>query len=236
VKASYEARLKALSENSNGTPQTGSGSDALQPNCDPAKGGVDIDSCPEFRREGLKATYCMDGGISCSSYLADQARKKTRLLKGDPKLCRELLTATFEYVAFDLPHSLSPKELTEFGDRWVELGTYAGRADFNNDGKDEVLLPVTLKARNSRSCDQQVFVEVNARLEAFPQTPFDQLFRADVECSENFYPFLYKGKTFFETRRRSTTCCWFGFDLLNEVYLVTAHTRSRVCQFKYDDN
>jgi hypothetical protein len=179
----------------------------------------------------------MNVGTPCDKGLADYLRPKARV-QGSAPFCRELLNTTFEYVDFNLPHGLSDKDLGRVLDRsLLEVGSHAGRADFNNDGKTEILLPVTARAWNSRTCDIPLFVEVNSTLTQFMRGPLDKLLAPSDSCPAVFAPFRHKSTTYFETRRRFSACPYynscFGFDLLTEVHLVDGLTRKTVCTFSY---
>lgn len=212
--------------------------DALRPNCDPSKGAVDIDSCPNIRREGLRATYCMDGAFPCDKRLADYIRPRIRLVKGIPKFCKALLTENFEYVDFDLPHELTRQQLGDIDGRsLVELEPMAGKADFANDGHLEVLLPVIVKASSWRECDIPVFVELDADLKGFKRSALDKLLKPSDSCPKSFYPIRFEKRIYFETRRRYSVCfssnSCAGFDLITEVHELNGSTRSRVCRFQF---
>jgi hypothetical protein len=213
-------------------------------------GAVDIEHCPgEVEKanrstpEQLKTRYCMLGPSGdyiqkpCTKEDTEYAVARTRVARGDKKVCGSFLTAEYTLLDLYLPHSVPGHEARTYlqrpgGDS--ALYPYAGHLDINNDGKREYIGWLTMYSSAGRGCDVQQFVQLDASRTHIARTALTTLL-AENTCGDYYRAFRYQGKTYLEIRRIERLHS-YSVSLLKYVVELKGDLRRYVCVFEYKDS
>ncbi len=220
---------------------------AADVNCDQNIGAVDIDNCPpdtpKATPEQLRTRYCMVGPVGdyikkrvCTSEETNYVIAHTRIVQGDQKFCRKLLTEEYTLLDLDLDHSVSEEDATKYLDlrgATTEVYPLAGRFDINNDGKPENIGWIKAYSGAGSGCDIERFVQLDSERARILNTKLTALLGI-TSCSSYHRAFRHQGRTYLENRRIARLPSAY-VDLLKEVIALDGNTRSLVCRYAYKD-